>query len=388
MKRSAVEKVFRELGCPELPPLPAPIDELIEPNVPVEFRPAAAFARGEAVEWLLAGNGPWAVGVGQREDKQPELVVLVDPAHRKVPRLPRSVTCAGRSVKVRSRALAYGFKLQAAPPMLVRQSGNLTGCACSNEVADLVLSQSAGGTYSGTFYPLLGNGRRGLTAAHVALGFGFEEFVAGLPGSIGRLFRSPMGEGVIVSSGAQVGQNNYRLFRVDTPWPILVPALVPTPGPALTVLYVDIAAGDVNPTTRPIPPQFIPAPTPPPNPPRGRTIAGANLGVASYFPFNEPVYAIGQRGGIRWGRATLAGVVAIIPLPIPGVPVILAFNLNVYDLAIAPGDSGMTIATVDRHLVTGIGTLGLGGSFANPVNDVTLAVPPQLAQLFGNVRFT
>lgn len=375
-----------ELGYPaDLPELPLPVENLLKPPVPDDFMPTVIYARETALErWLLGNNGVWGAGITKTEKGGPSLLLLVDHKHRRgIPKLPRSINVEGEKVPLVTKECPHSLnQVQGGP--FIRATGASSGSSISNNTMFNALGD--GGTYSGTCRSLTGGGIRGYTCAHVALGWGFVAFLNNLPGSVTWLFTSPRGERMLVAGGPNIGQNPYELFRVDTPWPVLTWLPFAIPGPVLTFLYIDVAAGRIRPRAITNPPVFFPPPAPPGLPPVGRLVSGARFGSPRYFPFGERVFAIGAELGLRWGRAIAAGLTVVLPIPVPGIPILVVFNLNLYDMDIRPGDSGCVPTTVNGFHPTGLAGLGLGGTINNQTNFLTLATPVHLVQPFARIR--
>jgi hypothetical protein len=236
-----------------------------------------------------------------------------------------------------------------------------------------------------------------LTNAHVALSAGIQALVTGLPQSFGQLFASPRGKRLIawddgsgpnglVDSGFGPA-NPYELCQIDTDFSILTP--IPIGIPALLApafLYTDVAAGPVRPAN--IPGVWSSQPIHPI--PLRTTVRGAHLGASKVPVPGETVYKVGSDTGTVWGRAILAGLVIVIPIP-PIVPLLpaqmLIFNLNLYDLAEGEGDSGSVPVARTNDRPTGVAGLGLGAFKFGQVNSLTLATPTHIVRAFANVNF-
>ncbi|MCP4727816.1 MAG: hypothetical protein GY863_22450 [bacterium] len=380
-----------EFGYPEdLPDFPIPVEEMLTPKVPDDFLGVSLYARETALErWLLKDNGVWGAGVTHLEDyDSPALLLLVDNKHhRGIPKLPDKITIGKEKFPVITKECGMNFTMNRGRPPMIRQPGMLSGSAVANSSEQF--ADGEGGTLSGTFRRFFGGGgRRGLTCAHVALGWGVEEFLNNLPASITWLFTPPSGERMVVSGGPNIGNVNswYELFRVDTPWPVLTWVPYAVPGPALTFLYLDVAAGNVSQRALPTTALWFPPTGLPPLDPVGTMVSGARFGSPDYFPFGGEVFSIGQTSGLRWGRAIAAGLTVVIPFPLLGFPALVIFNLNLYDMDIRPGDSGNIPTSTRGFHPSGVAGLGLGGTLNNPRNPLTLATPVHLVQPFANVQ--
>lgn len=327
-------------------------------DMPDECRAIAQYARTEAVRFALDPNvrgfGLGLREVGGEETGEFALVVFVEEklASRRVAperMLPRTVVAEGHEVHVdvqRAPADVIRTTRLACPPF-PRRSGGCAGSSISVQGGD----PCGGGTLTGTWSSLGGGGRRGMTCCHVALDFGIEEFLAGLPGSLAWLLRSPSGRRIVASAGLDVGQDQFRLMRIDTPWPILVPW--PTPlviAGALAFIYVDAAAGRVRPEPLPVPP-----PLPPPAPISGMpplrgAVGGGRLRDATAPIPGTPVTKTGRTTGTTWGRVLVSFLQ--IPIPVPGpVPIVILFDQILCRLSIAPGDSGAPLTTLDLEFL-------------------------------------
>lgn len=349
--RSGKEKLEeRDWRAPDLPPIPT------HPLVPTDSRKMelpegcaeiAEFARTEALQFLAKDRSLTGVGLGMQyvrgicTDKFAlQFLTRKKTAPRKVKSgllLPKTVHWKGRELLVDvlefDAEIALTGAFPSLPPM-VRQTGAFTGSATSSD------STACGGTLGGVWPSLFGSGERGLTCAHVALGFGVRDLLANLPGSLSQLFQPPAGSNIIVSGGLNIGQNLFELMEIDTPWPVLVPwpFAIPVAG-ALGFIYVDGAAGRVQPKTFGLP-NFLPPPAPP-APPKKQTITGARVGAARAPVPGTPVYKIGQSTGITWGTVMLS----FLQVPIPVGPFVIIFDQILSRLDIAERDSGASLLT-------------------------------------------
>jgi len=373
-----------ELGYPtDLPDFPAPPESLIRPQeFPSEsHRVLFDWLCGPGLEILLEGRAPWAVGISEDKNGNPEALFLIDAESKDDHALPEEIISEGHSFRVGTRECPRRLVPTQGPGNFARRSGTRGGVAVTNDPQDF---GGAGGTYTGTFDKRGGGGLRGVTNAHVAVGFGFLDFLAN-PLGILAWFRSPRGETIYASSGPQVGQGRFELFRVETPWPVLTYIPLALPPPALAFLYLDVAAGDIRLRHAPQARNFLPPGIPLPAVNEKELVTGVRAGSGRAFIGGE-VYGIGAELGLRWGRSLAQFLIFPLPVPIPGLPVIVIFNLNLYELDISPGDSGMLVLELQGDHPNGLAGLGLGGSPANPINNLTLATPLQLVELFGEVH--
>jgi len=356
--------------------------------------------------------GVIGAGLGLREVKGEETgeiaaVVLV---RRKLPRsklaarhlLPDYVTHDNQRIRI---DVQTGFDPMPRPAAMggggsfVRASGSISGSALSPAA---LRDPCSGGTLTGRF------DNRALTCAHVAFGFGFEAFLANLPVSLLWLFESPRGSRLIASSGQQVGQGLFQLFRVDTDWPILVPWLNPLSfAGGLGFLYVDGAAGDVAPQV--IQPFFpgttpfsFPGVAPQADPPRSSRFGGRISPARPAIP-GERCHKDGQTSGMTYGRVWLPFFMFYLPVPLGLVTTFVLFDLVLCRLVIGPGDSGSAGLAHDQSYLFQVslgiplpaGTTG-GGSPPGvicPVSStdllaLTIGTPYYLHELFPNVNLS
>jgi len=264
-------------------------------------------------------------------------------------------------MKITSTFHAQGAGLQ-------RHSLAYAGSAISNEPVRLA-NRNPSGTYGGTYRSLTGNSIRGITCAHVSIGLGIDAILAGLPGTLFDLFRSPSGERIYYSDAIQVGQPIYELMQIDTNWPMLVPWPFPLPAPILGFLYVDGDAGDVDPQTIPNnPPNFFPQ-QPPTRPiPRNRTIQDTEIDSPTVPLPTMQVYKLGQTTGITWGNILLSFVV-LRPFQFAiGIgPIVVFFDQVISTPQVQRGDSGSPLITLIGNHYLASCWAGLGAfSLATP----------------------
>jgi len=358
-----------------LPELPAPIERLLDPGLPAgDWTIVGNYARSHGLALLLSEPAVWAVGVGHDGAGGPALAYVVDTTANRaaVEGLPQTITTEGRTFPVVAVEATRNVRPQMGNPAITKYAGALTGCLASVDRTTLELANTtspAAGTLSGVFPPLVGGGRRAVTNAHVALGVDAETLFSDLLAHFYQLFKSPSGQRVLAYDDHDFRFGAYELFRVDTPWPILVPipfALLssflssfsftlsggPLTGAALSTLvttlsagplgpllssltsllgvgglglpnifgsapltfqYVDVAAGRVNPKA--IPGSDVV--TPPPPPPSRRTVRGRDLSLGHTLPPGSPVYAIGTALDLRWGTLAMAGTTIRFDLVLP-----------------------------------------------------------------------
>lgn len=379
-----------EWDIPELPRIPEHPDVPTDPfqmGMPEGCAEIADFARTGALELLAKDTNIRGVGLGLRHVRGKETgeFAVQFLVHKKlkpeqVPEgclLPKQVDWKGKKLWVDVLEMPGDIDTAQAPRgAFTRQTDALSGSAISNDAS------GEGGTLGGTFNALFGSGQRGLTCAHVAIGMGIQAFIANFPSSIGNLFRSPSGQEMIVSDGAQIGQNVYRLMGIDTPWPMLVPWPGPIMAGALSFIYVDGAAGKVRPRSisNPI---FFPPPAPPPPPEKKRTVAGARIGAARAPLPGTPVYKIGQRTGITWGRI----LVSFLQIPIAVGPLVIIFDQILCRLTIGTGDSGSSLLMENGHHYLGSCWGSLGGNLSTGLGDHTLATPWWWLSLLLDINF-
>lgn len=381
--RKALDRVFRQLKrmeFPQLPPLPDP--ELLDPrhkDIPRDDALIARYAQTEALRFSVDPNVR-GVGLGLRKRRgeatgEKALVALVE---KKLPprrvrkgcMLPRTITCEGRE---------YPVDVQEAPhlaPRLMRAcrpwprlSGGCSGSAIYADGGN----PCGGGTLTGTWRASSGSAQRGMTCAHVALGWGIEDFLANLPVSLLWLFQSPDGAEIVASDGIQVGQTLHRLMEIDTDWWILVPIPLPLPLPgAAGFVYVDAAAGRVRPAV--IPPfrgPFSFATAPPLAPPRRGSLIGRRIRTARIALPGQDVMKVGQTTGLTFGSVSISFLQFFLPVPLGPFPIFVLFDQIVADMDIGPGDSGAALVTDDMHFLGHCwGGLPLG------VGSVTPPTPP------------
>ncbi|MEM8774853.1 MAG: hypothetical protein AAGF53_07445 [Pseudomonadota bacterium] len=239
-----------------------------------------------------------------------------------------------------------------------------------------------GGTLTGIF------GGRAMTAAHVTLGFGFEEFFRNLPLSLLWLFRSPNGVDVIASDTIQRGQGLHRLFEVDTQWPILAPMPLPVFGAgALGFIFVDGAAGDAQPIAIPpfaqtaaTPPFSYAAPPPQLAPDRSNRFGGTIQPARIARP-GERCFKDGQTSGLTFGTVWLPFFQIYLPIPLGFMPAVVLFDTVLCRLVIAPGDSGCAVLSEDLDYLAQ-GSLGLGSPQPGPPPPpLPAGTPPPLCPI-------
>lgn len=337
--------------------------------------------------------GVIGAGLGYREcggEETGELaaVVLVQEKRprSKVPSkqlLPEQVEHDGNQIRIDVQTAGFDPSPMFASGPGVGPFPRATG-SCSGSSLSLIGGPNpcAGGTLTGIFRD------RGFTCAHVALGFGIEDFLATLPASLLLLFESPDGNDMIASGTLQVGQGLHQLFTVDTNWPILVP--FPSPllaAGVLSFLFVDGAAGDIQPTAIPpflppgarIPgqPPFTFAATPPPLAPPRATRFGGRIRSARLARPGERCHKDGQTSGLTNGRVWMPFFQFYLPIPLGFASVLVMFDLVLCRLVIAPGDSGAAVLADDMHYLAQV-SLGLplpsGGVGGGPQPGVTCPV--------------
>jgi hypothetical protein len=370
-----IPEELQKLGVTEWPTLPCEPEELLGTEDDAAA-PVVRWGQREGLKVCLDDGPVFGVGAAITEKGETAVGFLVD-ADRPATGIPTDVPIEGRRYPVRAFPVPRTMAFNQA---FARQTGARTGSAIGN--GDAGRRREAGGTLSGIF-PGPGGAPWAMTCAHVALGWGFLEFISNLPASLLWLFQSPRGEELVVSAAAFIGQDQFRLAEVDTTISVLQPLPLALATGVLATIYVDVAAGPVNVQPFQPNPLFFPPPAPPPTPIR-QTVQGTPVEPSRNARAGEEIYGYGQELGLRWGRVIISGLTLPLPLPIPllGVPVIVVFNLDVYDMRIAPGDSGMTALAMSDNRALSVCGLGLGGTPANPINRLTLGTPRRLIRRF------
>ncbi|MEX2283980.1 MAG: hypothetical protein WEE89_15955 [Gemmatimonadota bacterium] len=348
-----------DLRVPELPPPPRDAIARTDParmGLPRGCPETVEYARTEALRFLdkernLDGNLR-GVGLGLREvnGEPTDEFALTFLAYEKrppdkVPKgclLPRFVTRGNQ--KIRVDVIEAPGEIQWTQTPCPQGSFDLSSCSGA-----AIATEADGdwdGTLGGTWRRLDGSGHRGLTNCHVAIGdLSFQQFIAGLPGTIARLFESPRGKRIFTGvPGAQ----NFQIMEIDTIWPILAPWLLPIPiAGALPFVFLDCAAGDID--HRAVGnPLFLPPPPPPARNVRGGIITGARIRSAQAPIPGTEVYKVGAQTGTTFGRIRIA----FLQIPIAIGPLIVIFDQVLARLAIANGDSGSSmIERTDNHYI-------------------------------------
>jgi len=395
--------------------MPSVDPEAIDPaaiGAPTEWHAMIRYLRTAP---FVGFKGCVGAGIGLREIKGEEtdeqcIVVLV---HKKLPTskltrsqtIPQEVKHDGAQIRIDVQEAGFDpipeFMASPATGNYPRATGSCSGSALSENGNP---NPCAGGTLTGLF------DGRAVTAAHVALGFGFAEFLGSLPASLLWLFDSPDGNEVLASANVQRGQGLHRLFEVDTNWPILVPMPTPLIGAGVMgFLFVDGAAGDANPIPiQPFPVLQFPLPRQPfsfarPAPPlaadRARRFGGRIRSGRIAIP-GEGCFKDGQTSGLTNGRVWMPFFQLYIPLPLGLVNSFVFFDLVLCRLVIGPGDSGSAVLADDLHYLAQV-SLGLpfpaastpvAGDFSCPVRGsdlmrITIGTPHYLHELLLNVNF-
>ena len=187
----------KDLGLSKIkqPSLPSPPKEADDTaGLPEDCKRIVECVRGPALVYLERDSNIWGVGLGIKQvkgEKTGEYAVQFC-VHQKLLRgrvpggcmLPDTID--GLPVDV----VEIGGDILQMQQVCPAATGTASGCAGAAINNQPPLS-AGGGTVGGSWRTLVGSGRRGLTNAHVALGFGFPDFIASLPGSIAWLFRPP-----------------------------------------------------------------------------------------------------------------------------------------------------------------------------------------------------
>jgi hypothetical protein len=209
-------------------------------------------------------------------------------------------------------------------------------------------------------------------------------------GAIMELFRSPRGRKIYYADPRQVGQQINQLMKIDTPWPMLVPVPFTVMAGFLLLIYVDAAAGRVNPVALPNPPNFYP-PVPPAPVPKKMTVAGTKIKSARYPTPGTKAYLIGQTSGISWGKVknSFLGIVLTLPQLIAGLPVVILFDQILTDITIRVGDSGSSLLTQDGNRYLGSCWLSASrpSAVSSGVGHQALATPWWWLSLLMNIKF-
>jgi len=311
------------------------------------------YARTDALHFFLKDPNIWGIGLGQKmvKGENTKKFVLQFLVNKKLPKdqvkdecmIPPSIN------NFLTDVLESQLKIEStsAHNILSQQLSRRTrdDFEAGSSISE-VHGSGDDGTLTGVWKGLLSNEKRGLTNAHVALGFGFQDWVTALPGSILRLFESPNGRKIITASGHNVGQGHYELMEIDTPWPILVPWPLPIPVIGiLPVVYVDGAAGKIHPKILP-PNSSVSRASTIPSPlsiQEKKVITGGKMGHATLALPGSTVLKFGARLQIRWGQVKISFLQ--IAIPIPFLPLVVIFDQILSSLEITPGDSGSPLLT-------------------------------------------
>lgn len=375
-------------GPPERPKAPLHFGDY---DLPDDARKIVEYIEGEGVALLQNllekknYHNVWALGLGKKEVTgefcATYLVQAKQPKHlvKKGCLLPTTIG-DGIPTNVIERQRKIHL-LQTPCPAMTGVPSACGGASITNSPVP-----NGGGSLCGSWQTLLGGGsQRGMVNTHVALGFGFLDFIAALPGSITWLFDSPDGEDIFTNSlGAP---DNFRIMEIDTSWPILAPLFTAIPGlggGGTAFVYLDSAAGDFDFQPPPANPLFLPPP-PPPQPPRVGGLVGppARIRTAQAPLPGTEVYKIGTTTFRTWGEISLAFLV----IPIAIGPIVVLFDQVLCDLDISPGDSGAPVLTADTptqtpnhfiaHAWGGLppmqqlpGTLLLSNTLATPAHQI------------------
>lgn len=412
--REALSHLLEQLRAGRLDGLPPVDPEALDPaalGAPAASWPIIRYLRTAP---FLGAPGVVGAGLGHRErggvvtDELCAVVLVREklPPGRLGDRcLPREVRHDGATVGVDVQVAPEGFPgllaSRSRPDATARTSHNRSGGPLSLRRRR---RPCATGTLTGVF-----DGRC-LTAAHVALGFGFADFVGNLPASLLWLFESPSGNDLVSSADLQVGQQLYRLFSVSSNLPVLMP--FPSPLMAagvISLLYVDGALGRQAPEA--IPP-FLQAPAggivrpwgtvpysyagaAPTNllPDRSTRWGGRIRSAKLAWP-SMKVVKDGQTTGVTWGEIWMPFFQLYVPLPLGITSAIVVFDLVLMRLNLAPGDSGSAILERDSLHYVAMGNLGFPPqqpSFsagnrtcpvrANDINAITIGTPSYLHEI-------
>ena len=372
----------KDLGLSKIkiPPLPSPPPEADDTaGLPDDCKRIVACVRGPALVYVDRDSNIWGVGLGIKRvkgEKTGQYAVQFC-VHRKLPkgRVPKGCMLPDSIDGVPVDVVEIGGNIMMAQRPC--RAGNIEASGCAGaRIDNQPPGAGGGGTFGGSWRRLDGSGQRGLTNAHVALGFGFLDFVAALPGSIGRLFQPPRGEEILTNL---LGAANFRIMRIDTIWPILAPTTLTLPiAGALAFVYLDCAAGDMDYRAIAPPPQPPAPPVPPPLAARSGIVGGGTIESARPPLPGTDVYMIGAQTMFVFGEIILS----FLQIPIAVGPIIIIFDQILCNLPIATGDSGAPLLTQSGNNYVGScwGGLPLGGPPIDIGNDQiqvthTLATP-------------
>ena len=366
-----------KIKLPSLPSPPRDADDTA--GLPEDCKRIVECVRGPALVYFERDSNIWGVGLGikrVRGEKTGEYAVQFC-VHRKLSKGRVPVGCMlpdtidGLSVDV----VEIGGDIMQMQLVCPAATGIPSGCAGA-AIGNQPPGTDGGGTFGGSWPQLFGSGQRGLVNAHSALGFGFLDFIAALPGSIGLLFRSPAGEEIITNS---LGADNFRIMRIDTIWPILAPLNLTLPvSGAMALVYLDCAAGDIDYRALPGPPMLFGPPAPPPRAPVSGIVGGGTIESAVAPIPGTDVYKIGDTTTFTFGEIILS----FLQIPIAVGPLLIIFDQVLCNMAIATGDSGAPLLTQGGNNYVGScwGGLPIGGPPVDIGNDQilithTLATP-------------
>ena len=366
-----------KIKIPPLPSRPREADDTA--GLPEDCKRIVACVRGPALVYLDRDPNLWGVGLGIRRVKgeKTDQYAVQFCVHRKLPkgRVPKGCLLPDSIDGLPVDVVEIGGDIMLTQRPCPAATGVASGCAGAAINNEPPLA-AGGGTFGGSWRRLDGSGQRGLTNAHVALGFGFLDFVAALPGSIGRLFLPPSGEEIFTNS---LGAINFRIMRIDTIWPILAPIIPTLPiAGAQAFVYLDCAAGDMDYRAVAGPPPLPAPPAPPPLASRSGVVGGGTIESARPPIPGTDVFKIGDTTILTFGEIVLS----FLQIPIAVGPIIVIFDQILCDLPIAGGDSGAPLLTQsgNNYLGSCWGGLPLGGPPINigPGNFLlthTLATP-------------
>ena len=365
-----------------MPSFPSPPKNLNDfEGLSPECRLIAECARGAALRYLNRDPNFWGVGLGLRQVKGERTgeFALQFCVHRKLSQgqVPKGRLLPQTIEGVPTDVIELGGKIVSTQQVCPAATGDPSACAGA-AIDNQPPTNAGGGTYGGSWRRIDSSGQRGLVNAHVALGFGFLDFVAGLPGSITRLFQPPRGE-EIFTNALGAGTDNFRIMEIDTIWPILAPLTIGLPiAGALAFVYLDCAAGDVDYRAVPIAPPMMAPPPPPPRAPIKGIVGGARIeSMRAPIPGTD-VYKIGDRTTFTFGEILLS----FLQIPIAVGPIVVIFDQVPCSVPIATGDSGAPLLAQNGNNYIGScwGGLPLGGPPVNVGNGQillthTLATP-------------
>lgn len=391
---AAVKFDFRKVKIPELPPLPVH-PSLSEPPAKSagNLEHCIECVRSpETLKYLDKDPNVRGVGVaaGRSGDDKYDgqltigFIVYKKLPHTKISRgclLPKRIDSSGGPLDVRVIELDGDIQpAQSRCPLMTTAVGACGGSRIANTIPTPL---GPFGTFGGSWDALIGSGRRGLTNAHVAIGLELDNFIAGLPGSLGTLFQSPRGEEIFTNGFGAA--DNFRIMEIDTIHPILTPfsvfaATLPLvlPAGAFGFVLLDCAAGDIDYQAIPNPPPLPPAAAPPARFPRRGLVGGGRIGRANLYPIpGDQVWSPGGQQ-ISFGGVLLTNV----QLAIGFAPLVVIVDQILSVLNIFPGDSGSPLLSTSGNRYYGSRWAGIGPPASTRGGDrfsrTTLATPARL----------